>query len=234
MTSGYAGLESRRLRIAELFLVLVAAFGPSIVSSISALVSPDMDGTVSTSVWDDVLRQFTGLFLLVYVLHRQGRGLHAIGLNFKFSDIPISLVLAFAGYLTYWALLNGLSFSYYKLIGFAETPWHGGASVLGPTFSWAVVILIFINPIFEELIVRGFLMTEVKALTGSAFLACLASILLQGIYHLYQGWMNATALMGLSLVVSLYFARSRRILPVILCHFYFDSMALWVVLKGYY
>jgi len=59
-----------------------------------------------------------------------------------------------------------------------------------------VVVIPFslLNPFFEELIVRAYLMTEIMDLTGSAMLAIATSVLLQASYHLYYGWFGALAL----------------------------------------
>jgi len=220
-----------------LLLVLSAAFGPSIVDSVAAvLAGPEAyaaNGS-SPSLWENIVRQVIGLCLLCYVLFRQEPSLKSIGLDFKISDVPISIVLTIVGYLSYWALLNLLMISYYKSVGSPPVPWRGAGGVLGPTFSWAAAFMVIVNPVFEELIVKAYVITEVTALTGSILLASLASVLLQDTYHLYQGWLNAAALTGLSLVTALYYAKFRRVLPVILCHFYFDAVAFWIIVKGYY
>ena len=45
----------------------------------------------------------------------------------------------------------------------------------------------FVSPIFEEMIVRAFFMTEIFTLTQSSRLAILVSVLLQTSYHFYHG-----------------------------------------------
>jgi membrane protease YdiL (CAAX protease family) len=87
-----------------------------------------------------------------------------------------------------------------------------------------------LNPFFEELIVRAYLMTEVADLTGSSALAVAASVLFQWSYHLYYGWAGATSMAFMFLALSLYYARSRHALPIIVAHAFFDIYAfirLW-------
>lgn len=79
---------------------------------------------------------------------------------------------------------------------------------------------------FEELIVRAFMMTEVKALTGSAVIAIVASVLFQSAYHRYQGVLPAVLYSSMFLVFALYYAIAKRVAPVVLAHFYFDLAAL--------
>jgi membrane protease YdiL (CAAX protease family) len=83
-----------------------------------------------------------------------------------------------------------------------------------------------LNPFFEELIVRAYLMTEVFALTSSRTRAILTSVLVQSSYHLYYGWAGVASLSFLFLAFALYYMRSRRVLPVIVAHGLFDLYAL--------
>lgn len=71
-------------------------------------------------------------------------------------------------------------------------------------------------------------MTEVGQMTGSATLAVIGSTGLQTVYHLYQGVLPALSLGCGFLLLSIYFARRRRIVPVVLAHLYFDVIALLV------
>ena len=90
----------------------------------------------------------------------------------------------------------------------------------------ATIPYILLTPFFEELIVRAYLMTEVSELTGSTALAVAASVIVQFSYHLYYGWMGAIMVSFLFLAFALYYARSRRALPVIIAHGAFDIYGL--------
>jgi membrane protease YdiL (CAAX protease family) len=92
----------------------------------------------------------------------------------------------------------------------------------------ALILLVYalVNPCFEELIVRAYTMTELAAFKLPEGSIILLSVLLQAGYHLYQG--APAALLGSSLffVFALYYAATRRALPIILAHLYFDLFAL--------
>jgi membrane protease YdiL (CAAX protease family) len=83
-----------------------------------------------------------------------------------------------------------------------------------------------INPFFEELIVRAYLMTEVKALTGSWFLASLSSVAIQWSYHLYYGWDVSLSMAFTFLTFSIYFARTQKATPIVVAHGLLDIWAL--------
>lgn len=79
-----------------------------------------------------------------------------------------------------------------------------------------------LNPFYEEMVVRSYLMTEIRELTGSVILSAVASVVLQTSYHLYYGWATALAL-GIQFVVfACYFAIWRRALPLAVAHGLFD------------
>jgi membrane protease YdiL (CAAX protease family) len=88
----------------------------------------------------------------------------------------------------------------------------------------AIVAITFavLNPFFEELIVRAYLMTEVAELTGSSALAVVISVAVQFCYHLYYGWSGALSLSFMFLIFALYYARSSRALPIVVAHGFFD------------
>jgi membrane protease YdiL (CAAX protease family) len=94
------------------------------------------------------------------------------------------------------------------------------------------VVFQCVNPFFEELIVRAYLITEVRQLTRSSVTAVVCSTALQTGYHLYQGIPLALAAGAMFLLWSVYYAKTNRIMPVILAHFYFDAGAtLWYFLR---
>ncbi len=83
-------------------------------------------------------------------------------------------------------------------------------------------------PIFEETIVRAYLMTELIELSWPPWLAVVLSFLLQGSYHLYYGVSGAILVSAGFVVLSIYFAKSRRLMPVLLCHLLWDLCASYL------
>ncbi|HEY6306035.1 MAG TPA: CPBP family intramembrane glutamic endopeptidase [Candidatus Angelobacter sp.] len=90
-----------------------------------------------------------------------------------------------------------------------------------------LVAYITAAPIFEETLVRGYLMTELIGLSWPAWLAAGASVALQTSYHLYYGLEGALSLGAGFVVSAVYFARSRRLMPVILSHLLWDLTATY-------
>ena len=75
---------------------------------------------------------------------------------------------------------------------------------------------------------RAYVMTEIKELTGSNMMAIVSSVLLQASYHLYYGWIGALSIAFpfFVFVFAIYYARSRRAVPIIFGHAVFDLYGL--------
>lgn len=96
----------------------------------------------------------------------------------------------------------------------------------GTTVSVLPVLYALLNPFFEELLVRAFLVTEIEAIYRSTASAVFVSVTLQTSYHLYQGLPAMLSHTPVFLLFSLYFVRTCRILPVMLAHMFMDVYAL--------
>ncbi|PWU60281.1 CPBP family intramembrane metalloprotease domain-containing protein [Micromonospora globispora] len=93
---------------------------------------------------------------------------------------------------------------------------------------WAVPVLILAavqNAVLEEVIVVGYLVTRLRQLQWRLGAVVAASALLRGSYHLYQGFgaFVGNAVMGV--IFSLFFLRTRRVLPLIIAHTLLDVVA---------
>jgi membrane protease YdiL (CAAX protease family) len=103
---------------------------------------------------------------------------------------------------------------------------RGVHGVTGAGVSLLTVLFVVVNPLFEELVVRGYLMSEIIGLGGGRSLAIFLSVLIQMSYHVYQGLVRCIALTAVFLLFSIYFSRTRRIVPVVIAHFWSDALAL--------
>ena len=218
---------SKKVRLLEFCLVLAVAVLPLLLGAFfyahhkQTELGTFLDYRLARLLFDEA----ASLGLLAYVLSRQGRCPDDIGLGFRAWDMATSVFLLLGGSFASYA-------AYEICLRFNFVP---SAADLARTQMWISVIrgsalgmvLVCLNPFFEELIVRAYVITEVKALTGSAVLAVLASTGLQMAYHFYQGGPAAVRLGTMFLVFSIYFAITRRATPLILAHFYMDMFAIF-------
>lgn len=97
-----------------------------------------------------------------------------------------------------------------------------------PSVWWAVPVLILSaaqNAVLEEIVVVGYLVTRLRTLGWKLGYVVLASAVLRGSYHLYQGFgaFVGNAVMGV--VFALFFIRTRRVLPLVVAHTLLDVVA---------
>jgi membrane protease YdiL (CAAX protease family) len=88
-----------------------------------------------------------------------------------------------------------------------------------------LLITAFANGWAEEVIVVAFLLTRLRQLRVNPEAAMLASSLLRGAYHLYQGFSAGLGNVAMGLVFAYVWRRTGRLWPLIIAHGIIDSVA---------
>jgi membrane protease YdiL (CAAX protease family) len=97
-----------------------------------------------------------------------------------------------------------------------------------PDAWWAATVLLAsaaVAAILEETIAVGYLMTRLRDLAWGMPAAIVASALLRGAYHLYQGWPMALGNVVMGLVFAWVYSRKGRLAPLIFAHVLLDLVA---------
>jgi membrane protease YdiL (CAAX protease family) len=219
---------SPRRRVLALGMVLFVSFAHFIASStfsLTGVAGPVDPRQRSARLVGALIAEVGSLAVLWYVLSAQGRGWKNVGWNPEWMDIPRAIGLVFGSNIAIYFTWMPFQIAYRSYSGHYLVPksMHG---YFGFGISALSIAFVCLNPFFEELIIRGYLMSEVFDLGGNGVLAVLISIALQASYHLYQGFANAILVTITFTVLSIYFWKTRRIAPVILAHFCLDAYAL--------
>jgi membrane protease YdiL (CAAX protease family) len=219
--------EEKRRRWFELFLVLSLSLGIVLLNSFYLLKNAP-----AVALKMSALRSMYGftheglsLLLLAYVLSRRRLRLQDLGLRWSKRDAIPSIVVTVLGGLSYVTGAILLQAVHSGLYGSISRGPGARQFFSGPTI-WSLPFVL-LNPFFEELIVRAYVMTEIKALTGSTIGAIASSVVLQASYHLYYGWMGALSLVFPFMVFAIYYSRSRQAVPIITAHEVFDLYGLY-------
>ena len=201
------------------------AFGSATIGSLYAFVTPFAERAppfggwaVATSVWNELF----AIGLLAYVLTRQGRRFAQLGLRPAWTDLPRSFMLVAVSVLVIAVSLAAGGAAYRALTGRPIPPSRDLIPFARAGIGVSTVIFVALSAFFEELIGRAYVISEVVAMTGSRAAGIAVSVLVQAVYHLYQGLPYALALGLMFLIFSLYYAHARRILPLIVAHFMSD------------
>jgi len=219
---------SRRRRLMALGVVLSVSIAHFVVAAFYALFQTEKAAQryhTQIGVFTSLLAEVVSLLLLWFVLSEHNRSWAEIGWRPRWMDLVhgiglIAGVRIAAGLVT--TVFQGIFRNY---AGHYVQP-RSGHGLIEAGISLLTVLLVVVNPVFEELIVRGYTMSEIMGLGGSRHLAIFVSVLLQMSYHVYQGLLRCIALTAVFLVFSIYFSRTRRIGPVIVAHFWSDASAL--------
>ena len=229
--------QRRALRI-EIVVVLAVTFGLSAYTAILDLIEAVLLGLAGRKValnprrspFDliDLGLNLAGVAQLVawgalalYLLWRSGFGPQAIGLG-RLQWRP--------------DLLGGVGLA--ALIGLPGLALYLTGRALGLSASvqpaelydtwWRIPVLLgvaFANGWAEEVIVVAFLLTRLRQLGVTPVAAVLASSLLRGAYHLYQGYAAGLGNLVMGLVFCYVWLRTGRLWPLIVAHGLIDAVA---------
>jgi membrane protease YdiL (CAAX protease family) len=81
------------------------------------------------------------------------------------------------------------------------------------------------NALLEEVVMVGYLFTRWRQLDWSWPVVIGVSALIRGTYHLYQGFGGFAGNVVMGLVLGYVFARTRRVMPLVICHALLDIVA---------
>jgi membrane protease YdiL (CAAX protease family) len=222
-------MTSKQVRIFELVLVLAIGFLPSLIGSIAFMLTGHLRSAANYESVDYIAGISHGVLsitLLFYILFKNNRNYADIGLSLKFSwkdlFVGIGLVL-FAGVL-YAIIIHLVRIFSPQFVNQSLDPKNLG--FINPRYKCFLIIAAFIMPLQEELIVRGFTMSEIYFLTDKRILAIIISVAIQFSYHLYQGIASAIFMLPYFVIISIYFVKTGNLNPVIFSHILIDWLKM--------
>jgi membrane protease YdiL (CAAX protease family) len=242
-------VDRRELR-SEVWLVLGVSFGASaLFALIRYLGVLTADESVRSQVarlnssaapgrpWLDLALQLASIatalvpvFLVVHLLGRHGGGPGVIGLDRRRPRWDLAGGAALA------AAVGGVGLGFYLLA------WRSGANLTVspsdlPDVWWRIPVLIASaaqNGLAEEVVVAGYLLVRLREFGWSDNRALVASALLRGSYHFYQGLGGFAGNVAMGLLFGRIFQRTGRVLPLVIAHTLIDAVAFvgYVTLVG--
>jgi uncharacterized protein len=203
--------------------VLVVAFGATVPRSLAALLG-GLGGPATPPITDatllrSVLFEIAILALLALFLRLRGWSVQRIGLAPGWVDTGVGVLLAIACYVLY-ALLWIVVVSVVPRIASAAP------HLIGGPLSWPAMLLVsVVNPVFEELLLCGYLITALRERAG-VVAAVNASAGLRVFCHFYQGAVGLLGIVPLALLFAWWYARTGRLWPLIVAHAVLDIAGL--------
>ncbi|MEV7129430.1 type II CAAX endopeptidase family protein [Streptomyces sp. NPDC093260] len=241
---------SRRILRDETLLVLALSLGASgvsaLISFIGSVTKPgglkDQAATLNASAapgrpWLDLAWQLFGIAtalvpvaLVAHLLLREGQSLRVLGFDRTrpWPDLgrgaAIAAVIGSTG-IAFYLAARGLGFNLTVVPEALPPVW----------WKYPVLILSAVqNAVLEEVIVVGYLLRRLDRLGWSAGTALVASSVLRGSYHLYQGVGGFLGNMAMGVVFVWLYRRWGRVGPLVVAHSLLDIGAFvgYAVLAG--
>jgi membrane protease YdiL (CAAX protease family) len=231
---------SRRAVIVEVTLVLAVTLGLAGLRSLLALLdallaaesladqSVAINAPVRRAELLDLAYQLTGVLQLLawgglgaYLLWRSGISLRSLGLDRRCLGRDARLGAGLA------ALIGVPGLGLYLLARAAGLNLTVLPSALGDTW-WRVPVLLaaaVANALAEEVLVVGYLITRLRQLGSGEGRAVLASAVLRGTYHLYQGVGGFVGNVVMGVVFGRVWQRTHRLWALISAHALIDIVA---------
>ncbi|MGO4749943.1 CPBP family intramembrane glutamic endopeptidase [Streptomyces sp. 2MCAF27] len=235
------GRLSERVLRQETLVVLALSLGASgvsaLISFIGSVTAPgglkDKAATLNASEapgrpWLDLAWQLFGIStalvpvaLVAHLLLREGAGLRAIGFDRRRPAFDLGWGAAVA------AGIGGTGLLLYLGARAAGANLTVVPEAL-PDVWWKIPVLIASavqNSVLEEVIVVGYLLRRLGQLGWTPMAALLASSVLRGSYHLYQGIGGFFGNMAMGVVFVLLYRRWGRVGPLVAAHALIDIVA---------
>jgi len=230
----------RRLVGWEILVVFAVSLGASGVTALVELIGSltgrsalrqqhaVLNGSLAPGrPWLDLALQVTNITLslapvalVIYLLARSGESVSSIGLDLRTpgADVVRGMLLA--------AVIGGSGLLLYL------AAFHIGISLNVvpeqlPAVWWRIPVLIASaaqNGILEESVVLGYLLHRLDQLGWPAGRAILASALVRGSYHLYQGFGGFVGNAAMGVIFGCLYRRWGRVMPMIIAHTLIDSV----------
>lgn len=223
----------------EIWVVLAVSVLASAAYAIVSLFEAPLRGTVvaaadQTPLFANQLIGFVfGLApvaLVIHLLHRDGEGSGAIGLDRTepmrdvVRGVALFAVVGLVGYGIYVAAVR-LGVNRFVIPAPPSGHWWTGLAIAMNASGAALL---------EEVVVLAYLITRLRQLAWSPLAVVVASALLRGSYHLYQGWGGFVGNLLMGALFAILYLRWRRAWPFVVVHFLLDAVAAvgWLLLDG--
>ena len=221
-------MRSRYASVVEFLLVIGLAFGWAIATSLETLLAgpsaADAPATGSTfgkgHLYGVVMLELILLPMVASVLYARGWRLKDFPMGIGKATTALGALLALSAWLLDIVIGTGLQLIFPSM-------YEGGQAYrpANPPDFIAVYIVSVVNPVFEELIVVGYVIPALARRFGVTA-AVNASVVIRCLYHLYQGIEALPFHLAYGLIQGYAYVRVGKLWPLIVSHALLDFFAL--------
>jgi uncharacterized protein len=207
---------------AEFAVVVSIAFGLFTAGSLRHVLYDYGKPAITTGHLRSVFAyEVVALPVLWFFLRQRNWTLARLSVNPLGRDIPVGVGLSVVTYIAYYVSWQLAVLAAPDLM---RSVYSMPLVVERLDIAW-VTLVALLNPIFEETFLCGYVVNSISTVR-SPTVAVNVSIGIRVLYHLYQGPLAVVGVLPVGLVFTWYFARTRRLWPVIVAHAIFDFLGL--------
>jgi membrane protease YdiL (CAAX protease family) len=216
--------------IVQLLVLLGAGFAGLVLgSTLTGVVQlPD-------ERWDNVMiTAIAGLvtILAAFLMVRSaGQPLSAIGwrVNDVLSDTGIGLLSVFCVYAFMMLVAMIVALINPEILERTTQAQRAIKETIPPASIPALILMMVFVSVWEEVVFRGFLLTRLYTLFRRWWVAVIIGALLFAVGHIYQGVVATMVIGGIGIVLGLLFVWRRSLLPPVVFHVAFNTIAVLVL-----
>jgi uncharacterized protein len=203
----------------EFAFVIAVAFGLPIASTFWFVAAGSRRATMTNGqlvgLW---LYEIVALCMILPVLRARGWSRRDFEMGPLFAGTLRGFALLAVCILAYWAGMLGVR----SLTG----SWTFAYSVRLESHASLPFVLVtsLINPVFEELLVAGYVLRSLRSRPAPVAIA--ASALIRLSYHGYQHWLAVMGVLPMAVIFATFYWRRRQLWPLIFAHGLGDVIGL--------
>jgi len=207
------GTSNGRRTLGEFVLIATLAFAYPLAGVVR---HPDGTEFTNGGLLGLVVFELLALAAILVILRARGWSL-ALRSPMTFRGTATGVALWIGAYVFYVAMYLLLSIvPGWDLTAASDLTVH--ASVV------PLLLVVFVNPVFEEVLVVGYVLTALERFGPRIAIA--TSVLIRLSYHLYQGALALSSILPMGVLFACFFWRKRRLWPLIVAHGLADLLGL--------
>lgn len=205
----------------EFIFVTGIAFGYFILGSICYIFSPYPAQITGDHLWFLVIYEPIILYIIYWFLKQREWSFYKLKISPSLKSTVYGFLLAVLSYFSYY-LVYVLGYLIFPNIVESLSQ----SSIIGPQLNLVNILAVsIINPLFEELLVVGYVITTLKAVKSESF-AINVSVAIRLAYHLYQGPLAAFSIIPIGLIFAYWYVKKGNLWSLITAHAVMDFFAL--------
>jgi membrane protease YdiL (CAAX protease family) len=220
---------------AEVVIIILISLGYFIYSSAKLLFFNNFSQPITYLNKDLIFLIGYEIGIIVFVilfLKWRGKFIKDYGFSFSLDKLTYGFILFVSCYIVY-LVLYFLFFDFVINLKeiFARFSFSSPASInLSPGINpFILIIFSLINPVFEEFLLVGYVITSMRKKTGLFY--CVAiSVILRLLLHIYQGPIILISILPMGVIFAVYFWYKRSLLPLIIAHAIIDILGLSIIM----